>query len=325
MNNPMVPRINPISDEGHRPIWSVMIPVYNRVKYLRQALESVVTQGYGQNDMEIEVVDDHSEHNEAESIVREVCRDRISFYRQPHRLGLVSNWNACIERARGHLIHILHDDDFVANGYYNEITALRKQHPELGLYATRTFLVDDESVVTSVSRRWIDLETPKRSPEPFFCENPFLFPGVTVRRTCYETLGGFRTDLGFVSDWEMWARINDRHGAVISCNVLASHRVYTEHASNEYKRTATGGRDTVRLYEIFAKRYCGFSLSTAKNKAAEEAWAHYNHFKFLGDEPAAKANRLLWVELTPLRERTARGIRAVVMPAIRRLVSGRYI
>ena len=96
-----------------------MIPVYNRVKYLRQALESILSHAYSRKDMQIEVVDDCSEHNEAESIAKEVCPDRITFYRQPRRMGLVSNWNACIERARGHLIHILHDDDFVASGYYH--------------------------------------------------------------------------------------------------------------------------------------------------------------------------------------------------------------
>jgi glycosyltransferase involved in cell wall biosynthesis len=259
--------------------------------------------------MQIEVVDDCSASNEAKAIVKEVGLDRVSFYRQPQRVGFVSNWNTCIERARGHLVHILHDDDFVAKGYYEEIRTLTNEYPECGLYATRSFLVDEGSVVTSVWPRYTDLESPEKSARPFFYSNPLLFPGVTVRRTSYEMLGGFRMDLGFVADWEMWARINDDCTAIISPDVLAFHRVYTEHASNEYKRTAMAGRDTLRLYEIFARRYCGFSLSTAKNKAASDAWDYYNRFKFLGDEPAAKANRQLWVELTPLWKRSARRIR----------------
>ena len=139
MNNSAVPQIRPISEEGHRPLWSVMIPVYNRVKYLRQALESVLSQGYGQDEMQIEVVDDCSANSEAEAIVKEIGCDRISFYRQRQRVGFVSNWNTCIERARGHLVHILHDDDFVANGYYEEVNALRNKYPDLGLYGTRSF------------------------------------------------------------------------------------------------------------------------------------------------------------------------------------------
>jgi glycosyltransferase involved in cell wall biosynthesis len=116
MSNVTTTRIWPISGEGQRPIWSVMIPVYNRVKYLRQALESVLSQGHRQDEMQIEVVDDCSANNVVEPVVKGICSDMISFYRQPRRVGLVSNWNTCIERARGHLVHILHDDDFVAKG-----------------------------------------------------------------------------------------------------------------------------------------------------------------------------------------------------------------
>ena len=322
MSNSMVPRIQPISEAGNRPIWSVMIPVYNRVKYLRQAVESVLSQGYRQNDMQIEVVDDCSDHNEAESIVQEVCPDRINFYRQPHRLGLVANWNACIERARGHFVHILHDDDFVANRYYEEIGMLAKEYPELGLYATRSFAVDEASVLTGVSARRPELEAPKHSAAPFFYENPVLFPGVAVRRISYETLGGFRPDLGYVADWEMWARINDCHGAVISRNVFAFYRFHSEHATREYSRTAEGWHHILNLYEIFAKRYSEFSLPTAKYRAAEAAWRQYKEFKSSGDEFAANANWQLWVELASLRQRTVCQCKSAIMPIIHRLAGG---
>jgi hypothetical protein len=120
----------------------------------------------------------------------------------------------------------------------------------------------------------------------------------------------------------MWARTNDCHGAVISANVLAFHRFYTGNATWQNFRTAEDGRDTLRLYEIFAERYAGFSLRAAKNKAAELAWSHYGQFKSSGDEFAAYANWKLWLELTPLRQRTARQVKAMVVPLIRRLALG---
>jgi glycosyltransferase involved in cell wall biosynthesis len=321
MNNTAVPQIRPITEEGHRPVWSVMIPVYNRVKYLRQALESVLSQGYSQDEMQIEVVDDCSENNEAEAIVNEMGCDRISFYRQCQRGGFVSNWNTCIGRARGQLVHILHDDDFVATGYYEEINALRNNDPDLGLYATRSFIIDEESAVTGVTSRLTDLESPERSAKPFFYENPIRFPGVTVQRRSYEKLGGFRPDLGFVADWEMWARISDSHGALISSRALTFYRFYTGNATWEYIRAADNGRYTMRLSEVFAGRYSGFSVPTARNRTAANAWHHYTEFKCAGDELAANANWQLWAELTPLRQRAARRIKQAVMPAARRLAS----
>jgi glycosyltransferase involved in cell wall biosynthesis len=316
-----VPRISPLDEQGWRPVWSVMIPVYNRVKYLRQALESVLSQGYSQEEMQIEVVDDCSENSEAKAIVDGIGCDRISFYRQRQRVGFVSNWNTCIERAQGQLVHILHDDDFVATRYYEEVNALRDKYPGLGLYGTRSFIVDEESVVTGVTPRLSDLELPNRSAKSFFYENPLRFPGVTVRRTSYETLGGFRPDLGFVADWEMWARISDDHGAVISRNPLIFYRFYTENVTWQCIRTAEEGRSTMRLSEIFAKRYSGFCLRTAQIRIAAIAWQHYNKFKSSGDEFAANANRELWKELTPFRQRAARRLKELIMPVVRTLTA----
>ena len=165
------------------------------------------------------------------------------------------------------------------------------------------------------------METPNRSALEFFYENPLLFPGVTVRRTSYETLGGFRPDLGFVADWEMWARISDDHGAVISRNPLTFYRFYTGNATWQCIQTAEEGRSTMRLSEIFAKRYSGFCLRTAQIRTAAIAWQHYNKFKSSGDEFAANANRELWKELTPFRQRAARHLKEVIMPVVRTLTA----
>src|SRR5262249_23206416 len=110
-------RIHPVAKGRNRPVWSVMIPVYNRTKYLAQALNSVLAQGFDQQEMQVEVVDDCSAEGDSEDVVKAINPKRISFYRQSRRVGMAANWNTCIERARGRLVHILHDDDFVGAGY----------------------------------------------------------------------------------------------------------------------------------------------------------------------------------------------------------------
>src|SRR5262249_44548810 len=145
------------------------------------------------------------------------------------------------------------------------------------------------------------LEYPNRSATQFFYECPIRFPGITVRRASYETLGGFRPDLEYAADWEMWARISDDHGAVISRDPLTYYRFYTGNATWQYVRSGEEGRCMLRVSEIFANRYSGFCLRTAQIRAAAIAWQHYNKFKASGDEFAANANRELWKKLTPFR------------------------
>jgi glycosyltransferase involved in cell wall biosynthesis len=146
--------------KGDAPIWSVMIPVYNKIKYLPEAIDSVLSQGFSESELQLEVIDDCSPHNDPESLVNTQYGERIAFYRHAHRVGMAANWNTCIQRARGTFVHILHQDDFVAEGYYREILRLAVSYPEVSLYATRSFFADAESIITGVTNRVGQLEKP---------------------------------------------------------------------------------------------------------------------------------------------------------------------
>src|SRR5713101_3111513 len=123
-------RVLPV-DDG-RPLWSVMIPTYNpRADYLEDTLHSVLQQDPGPEQMQIEVIDDRSTDDLAAQTVRRVGGGRVSFHAEPQNRGLAGTWNRCIERARGHWVHILHQDDIVLPGFYDH---LRKgvEHSDAG-------------------------------------------------------------------------------------------------------------------------------------------------------------------------------------------------
>src|ERR1019366_10494544 len=117
------PKIGPSPEVSRRPFWSVMIPAYNRTKYLEKTLRSVLSQDPGPEEMQIEVVDDVSLVDDPEPIVRRVAGHRVSFFRNPRNLGLMPNFNNCIERSQGQWVHILHTDDFVYPGFYERLKA----------------------------------------------------------------------------------------------------------------------------------------------------------------------------------------------------------
>src|SRR5215218_3673985 len=125
------PVIAPVT-AGHRPQWSVMIPVYNCAVFLPQTLESVLQQDPGTDRMQIEVVDDASTDADVEAIVAQVGNGRISYFRQPQNVGSLKNFETCLNRAQGLYIHLLHGDDKVRHGYYKKIGQLFDQFPESG-------------------------------------------------------------------------------------------------------------------------------------------------------------------------------------------------
>ncbi|MGE2736465.1 glycosyltransferase [Mycolicibacterium vaccae] len=91
------------------PLFSIVIPTYNRAGTIRRTLESVQAQTFG--DFECLVVDDGSADGEAlESVVASMRDDRFRYVRQPNK-GAGSARNRGFDIARGRYVALLDSDD----------------------------------------------------------------------------------------------------------------------------------------------------------------------------------------------------------------------
>ena len=91
------------------PLVTILIPTYNRAQFLREALQSALTQTY--QELEILILDDASP-DETASVAAEFADDpRVQYIRHSENLGISGNWRAGIERAQGEFFCFLHDDD----------------------------------------------------------------------------------------------------------------------------------------------------------------------------------------------------------------------
>ena len=126
---PAAARLAPVRTPGARPFWSVIVPLYERGTYLKQCLDSVLEQDPGPGEMEILVVDDASP-SDLSGLVGETGRGRVRYLRNASNLGLYPSTNAAIEATNGRFIHILHDDDWVANGFYRKMREAIETYPD---------------------------------------------------------------------------------------------------------------------------------------------------------------------------------------------------
>lgn len=93
---------------------SICIPVYNSSAYLTAAVESALAQRYGS--FEILIVDDCSTDGCADIAARYAERDsRVRFVSNSSNVGMVQNWNRCLELARGEYIKFLFGDDLLSS------------------------------------------------------------------------------------------------------------------------------------------------------------------------------------------------------------------
>jgi glycosyltransferase involved in cell wall biosynthesis len=245
--------IPPVPEGEPRPLWSVMIPTYNCANYLRETLASVLAQDPGPDVMQIEVVDDHSTKDDPAAVVEELGRGRVGFYRQPENVGYIRNFETCLQRSRGKLIHLLHGDDCVRDGYYRKIQQVFDQHPDLGAVFCRYIYMDEHSHWQGIS----PLEEPKSGILSHYLERMVTHhliqtPSIVVRRDVYEQLGAF--DRRFVcccEDWEMWVRIAANYPIGYEVEPLAAYRLMRMGSlSKNSVRSGKYAQDVYKAHEI---------------------------------------------------------------------------
>jgi glycosyltransferase involved in cell wall biosynthesis len=283
------PRIAPIADDRPRPLWSVMIPVRNRLDFLEQTLRSVLEQAPGPQQMQIEVVDNSSGNVGVEEFVKRIAADRVNYFRQPCDLPMASNWNSCVERARGQLIHLLHDDDYVAPGFYSTVDIYQKQYLDVGLFSCRTFVIARNGEIEYLSTRISAFENPSWDPSPLFYANALLTPSMVARRKVYETQGGFRPSLKFVADWDMWLR------GIHDCGILMINQALAYYRVHEASITSALNASSVDLWEIanasrgWQQQFAGYSKRQMRKSLVKTAATQCRQFTDASDYGAAKS------------------------------------
>lgn len=91
---------------------SILIPVYNREKFIAECIQSALDQTY--TDFEVVVVDNDSDDGTWEICQRFAALDqRVRVFRNETNIGPVRNWLACVEKARGEYSKILWSDDLI--------------------------------------------------------------------------------------------------------------------------------------------------------------------------------------------------------------------
>lgn len=284
------PRVDPLAQGTGRPLWSVMIPTFNCAKYLRPCLESVLAQDPGADRMEIEVVDDCSTEDDPEAVVREVGKGRVKFHLKSRNEGVTANFNTCVQRSSGELVHILHGDDYVLPGFYRTIEDLAERHPAVSFFHTRALVVDEAGNTEGTSPPIENLEKPGNEVAPFYYANPFRTAGVVIRRAFYEERGGFNPKFVHVADWEMWVRAVFLGTGVCSNETLAIYRSFTGNDTSRLVRTGTNLIDCLRLADHWvACGMPGFDHRSFRDMIATAASIWGERFREAGDTEAHSA------------------------------------
>lgn len=198
------------------PSVSIVIPCYNQGSYLRQAIDSVLSQDYTRT--ELIVLDDGST-DDTEAVLAEYAG---KFYSESHpNMGQAATLNKGWRMSEGEILSYLSADDFLLPGAVRRSVETLVAHPEIVLTYCHFKLVDPQSrsvrLVRAPEFSYRDLAV------GLICQPG---PGVFFRRGAFERAGPWNESLRQIPDYEYWLRLGLEGQFHRIPEVLAAYRAH---------------------------------------------------------------------------------------------------
>lgn len=191
------------------PIVTVVLPTFNRLAYLRAALESLERQTF--RDFELIVLDDGSTDGSREFLKRFhpwfACR--VELFEGRERAFLR---NKGVEMARASLIAFLDDDDLWFPDKLDRQVEFMNQNAGIGMSYSFTTAIDssggDDAKTTLQHRRLYKKHSEKGHSYEALAESCLIFTSsVMVRREVFAATGGFGGDYIGSEDWDFYLKV----------------------------------------------------------------------------------------------------------------------
>ncbi len=200
---------------------SVVIPVYNGEKTIRQTIESVINQTF--SNFELIVIDDGSQDSTLD-IVRSISDSRLKVFSFPNA-GLATSRNRGIQLASGDYISFIDADDlWTGNKLEAQLKALL-DNPQAAVAFSWTDCIDESG---QFSRRG-NYTTVSGNVYAQLLLTDFIENGsnLLIRSEAFKKVGYFNESLPAAEDWDMWLRLAVNYEFVVVPSPQVFYRLST--------------------------------------------------------------------------------------------------
>ncbi|WP_136666871.1 glycosyltransferase family A protein [Flavobacterium sp. H122] len=271
------------------PIFSVIIPLYNKEKFIEATLKSVLAQTY--IDFEIIIVNDGSTDYSIQK-VNQIKDSRIKIYHQENK-GAASARNQGIEKAVGELIAFLDADDIWFDNHLEELYKLYIDFPECSLFASRyNILLSKEKTYIPEYKK---IKNTYRGVVFNYFVSSEYYPvatssSIAIKKDIFDKIGYFKTYISSGQDTDMWIRIALKYKIAIGNKITAT---YLQYIPNTLSKTHISFKTIKKFEEYQEFESQNVHLKKYLDKYRKEYALHY---KIAGD---SKISTELYSQIDP--------------------------
>jgi glycosyltransferase involved in cell wall biosynthesis len=223
------------------PFVSIVVPTFDRLEYLRAAIDSVFAQTWPDWDL---IIADDGSGEELRAYLRDLeRRPRVKVVWLPHRGVPAAVRNAAVRAATGTHVAFLDSDDLWAPRKLEQQLALLRARPGCRWSYTAFRQVDRAGVPLAAERtRRFDPHEGDIFEQLVMHTAELRTPSVLVERTLLLDAGGFDEDLPSAEDYDLWMRLALRSPVALVDEPLVDVRRHDRNYSHDWA-SAFAGRD----------------------------------------------------------------------------------
>lgn len=212
---------------------SVIIPAFNREKFISEAVESIRSQDY--DNIEIIAVDDGSSDRTYEILKGFQENGSLELYYHPRRAnkGQSASINLGISNASGDAIVILDSDDLLERGAVRRHVEFLESHPDIGLVYGYGKAIDEKGEPLGFNTLGAD-HVERGDPNGLLLDCYIALPGGTmVRKDVYKRVGGFAEEFRAGQDHDMALRLFEETKVAYVPEAAFCYRKHEDSISNK--------------------------------------------------------------------------------------------
>lgn len=191
--------------ENKKPLFSIVVPIYNEEKYICEALDSIASQT--DPDWEALLIDDGS--TDSTPGILDKYAEKDSRFRVFHKSngGQSSAINLGVKESTGEWLCWLSGDDFFHPQKLEMNRRWILEYPDKEFFFTGFWLIEPDGKKIEYNLDWLNLENPGYHLIQLFRANHVMGISICIRRNSWLKNGEFDEKLRYAHDLDMWFRL----------------------------------------------------------------------------------------------------------------------
>lgn len=226
--------------------FDIVTPSYNQGEYLRETMDSVLSQEGSAFDIDYYVLDGGS--GDGSKALIKSYESKLKYWRSSKDAGQAAAIAEGLAMGDGEIVTWINSDDVYPPGVFKRVADFFEEHPKVDVIYGDCLMIDEVSnpvgVGTHISVTWEDL-----------FETPYLInqESTFFRRALYEKVGGVDADFWGAMDYDLWLRLFHAGNASYLPQILGGHRFLPNQKSATSERYVT---EMQKARKKFAKCHC---------------------------------------------------------------------